>query len=98
MLCAVILHTASQVEIGDSTLSALTEVVSQQDYWSIYRVVRQALRFGQYEQVPKLIGKLTDQVLKIRQVNIGVSYFLIWSYPPLYRRFKIILLGHSSEL
>ena len=87
MLCAVILHTASQVEMGVSTLSALTEVVSQQDYWSIYRVVRQALRFGQYELVPKLIGKLTDQVVIIGQVNVGVIYLWIWSYPPVYCRY-----------
>ena len=80
-MCAVILHTASQVEMGVSTLSALTEVVSQQDYWSIYRVVRQALRFGQYELVPKLIGKLTVQVLKKNNLtviflSIGVIFLL----------------------
>ena len=75
MLSAVILHTSmSYVDIGKSTLSTLCAVLDEQDYWSKYRVARQALRFGQYELAVRLLDQLQNQVISLA---VSLQPFLI---------------------
>ncbi|XP_067938962.1 integrator complex subunit 7-like [Watersipora subatra] len=63
MLCSVILHTSmSYTEIGKSTMSVLSDLLTSLDSWSVYRVARQALRFAQYPLAVTLLDKLKHQV------------------------------------
>ncbi|KAF6026077.1 hypothetical protein EB796_015613 [Bugula neritina] len=72
MLCSVILHTSmSEVSMGESTLSTLYQVCQNQDYWCMFRVARQALRYGQYQLALRLLETLNHQV-----TSNGAIYFI----------------------
>lgn len=62
MLCTLVFQTLAGYKWNSETLKVLHNVISNNDLWANYRVIRAAIRYGHHKVAFEALGGLTERV------------------------------------